>query len=192
MGKKSYPAVSEEYKKAIDKCKKKLRGLIQEKQCAPIMLRLAYGFSACCFCMFLFGVQYLQAETCCWFVWYRWHSAGTFDVKTKTGGPFGTIRHPAELAHEANNGLDIAVRLLEPIKAQFPIISYADLYQVFLWSELLNNHDFMNFRIILVCLCNWYFIFVLMKLAGVVAVEVTGGPEIPFHPGRPVSEPFSL
>ena len=56
--------------------------------------------------------------------------------------------------------------------------------------ELLNNHDFMNFRTILVWLCNWYFIFVLMKLAGVVAVEVTGGPEIPFHPGRPVSEPF--
>ena len=51
-------------------------------------------------------------------------------METKTGGPFGTIRHSAELAHEANNGLDIAVRLLEPIKEQFPIISYADLYQV--------------------------------------------------------------
>jgi L-ascorbate peroxidase len=60
----------------------------------------------------------------------RWHSAGSFDVKTKTGGPFGTIRHPAALAQEANNGLDIAVRLLEPIKDQFPILSYADLYQV--------------------------------------------------------------
>ncbi|KAH1096988.1 hypothetical protein J1N35_013909 [Gossypium stocksii] len=47
----------------------------------------------------------------------------------------------------ANNGLDIAVRLLEPIKEQFPILSYADFYQ----------------------------------LAGVVAVEITGGPEIPFH-----------
>ncbi|KAK1562006.1 hypothetical protein Q3G72_004771 [Acer saccharum] len=80
--------------------KRKLRGLIAEKRCAPIILRLA------------------------------WHSAGTFDVKTKTGGPFGTIRHPDELAHVANNGLDIA-------------------------------------------------------LAGVVAVEITGGPEIPFHPGRP-------
>lgn len=53
-------------------------------------------------------------------------------METKTGGPFGTIRHPAELAHAANNGLDIAVRLLEPIKEQFPIISYADLDQVFL------------------------------------------------------------
>ncbi|CAN6576493.1 unnamed protein product [Malus baccata var. baccata] len=118
---KQYPTVSEEYQKAVEKCKRKLRGLIAEKHCAPIVLRLA------------------------------WHSAGTFDIHTKTGGPFGTIRHPEELAHEANNGLDIAVRLLEPIKEQFPILSYADFYQ----------------------------------LAGVVAVEVTGGPEIPFHPGRP-------
>ncbi|EXB37691.1 L-ascorbate peroxidase 2 [Morus notabilis] len=121
---KSYPKVSEEYQKAVEKCKRKLRGLIAEKHCAPIILRLA------------------------------WQSAGTFDVKTKTGGPFGTIRHPAELGHVANNGLDIAVRLLEPIKEQFPILSYADFYQ----------------------------------LAGVVAVEVTGGPEIPFHPGRPTLE----
>ncbi|KAL6200042.1 hypothetical protein ACLB2K_029824 [Fragaria x ananassa] len=117
---KCYPTVTEEYKKAIDKAKRKLRGLIAEKNCAPLMLRLA------------------------------WHSAGTYDVKTKTGGPFGTMKQSAELAHGANNGLDIAVRLLEPIKEQFPILSYADFYQ----------------------------------LAGVVAVEVTGGPDVPFHPGR--------
>ncbi|KAH7351849.1 hypothetical protein KP509_19G017000 [Ceratopteris richardii] len=117
---KAYPEVSEEYKYAVDKAKKKLRGLIAEKNCAPIMVRLA------------------------------WHAAGTFDVKTKSGGPFGTIRFSEELAHGANAGLQIAVNLLEPIKVQFPIISYADLYE----------------------------------LAGVVAVEVTGGPEIPFHPGR--------
>ncbi|XP_052204593.1 L-ascorbate peroxidase, cytosolic [Diospyros lotus] len=117
---KHYPHVSEEYKAAVQKAKRKLTGFIAEKRCAPLMLRLA------------------------------WHSAGTFDVSTKTGGPFGTIRHEAELAHGANNGLDIAVRLLQPIKDEFPIISYADFYQ----------------------------------LAGVVAVQVTGGPEIPFHPGR--------
>ncbi|XP_039041450.1 L-ascorbate peroxidase 1, cytosolic-like [Hibiscus syriacus] len=117
---KCYPTVSEEYQKAVEKAKRKLRGLIAEKNCAPLMLRLA------------------------------WHSAGTFDVKTKTGGPFGTMKQPTELAHGANNGLDIAVRLLEPIKEQLPILSYADFYQ----------------------------------LAGVVAVGITGGPEIPFHPGR--------
>jgi L-ascorbate peroxidase len=117
---KCYPTVSEEYKLAVEKCRRKLRGFIADKKCAPLMLRLA------------------------------WHSAGTFDVKTKTGGPFGTMKHKEELAHAANNGLDIAVRLLEPIKEQFPILSYADFYQ----------------------------------LAGVVAVEVTGGPDVPFHPGR--------
>ena len=60
----------------------------------------------------------------------RWHAAGTFDVSTKTGGPFGTIRYPQELAHGANAGLSIAVNLLQPIKDQFPILSYADFYQV--------------------------------------------------------------
>lgn len=40
---KCYPTVSEEYNVAIDKCKRKLRGLIAEKSCAPLMLRLAYS-----------------------------------------------------------------------------------------------------------------------------------------------------
>jgi L-ascorbate peroxidase len=51
-------------------------------------------------------------------------------VATKTGGPFGTMKNPAEQAHGANAGLEIAIRLLEPIKEQFPILSYADFYQV--------------------------------------------------------------
>lgn len=51
-------------------------------------------------------------------------------MSSKTGGPFGTMRHKAEQGHEANNGLEIAVRLLEPIKEQFPILSYGDFYQV--------------------------------------------------------------
>ncbi|XP_058093424.1 L-ascorbate peroxidase, cytosolic-like [Magnolia sinica] len=117
---KSYPTVSNEYKQGTEKCKRKLRGLIAVKHCAPIILRLA------------------------------WHSAGTYDVKMRTGGPFGTIRKPGELSHGANNGLDIAIRLLEPIRVQFPILSNVDFDQ----------------------------------LAGVVAVEVTGGPEVLFHPGR--------
>lgn len=66
---------------------------------------------------------------------HRWHGAGTYDVKTKSGGPFGTIRCPEELAHEANKGLDIAVNLLEPVKQLFPNITYADFYQVlFIWK----------------------------------------------------------
>lgn len=40
------------------------------------------------------------------------------------------MRHKAEHSHTANNGLEIAVNLLQPFKEQFPIISYGDLYQV--------------------------------------------------------------
>nr|VDD53915.1 unnamed protein product [Brassica oleracea] len=38
---KNYPNLSEDYKKAIEKCRRKLRGLIAEKHCTPIMVRLA-------------------------------------------------------------------------------------------------------------------------------------------------------
>ena len=72
---KCYPTVSEEYQEAVEKAKRKLRGVIVDKNCAPIMLRLV------------------------------WHSAGTLDVKTKTRGPFGTRKHPAELAHAAYGSL---------------------------------------------------------------------------------------
>lgn len=64
------------------------------------------------------------------FIYYRWHSAGTFDTCSKTGGPFGTMRFKEELSHGANNGLDISLRLLDPIRQQFPILSHADFYQV--------------------------------------------------------------
>ncbi|KAF4391921.1 hypothetical protein G4B88_007496 [Cannabis sativa] len=117
---KRYPIVSDDYITAICKARKKLRGVIYAKKLAPLMLRLV------------------------------WNSATTFDVITRTGGPFGTMRLEAEQNHDANTGLTDVVQCLEVIKRQFPVISYADLYQ----------------------------------LAGVVAVEITGGPEIPFHPGR--------
>ncbi|MCI10644.1 L-ascorbate peroxidase peroxisomal-like, partial [Trifolium medium] len=81
-----------------------------------------------------------------------WHDAGTYDAKTRTGGPNGSIRNQLELNHAANKGLKTAVELCgtEEVKVKHPKISYADLYQ----------------------------------LAGVVAVEVTGGPTIHFVPGR--------
>ncbi|GKB91491.1 L-ascorbate peroxidase, cytosolic [Tanacetum coccineum] len=79
------------------------------------------------------------------------HTAGTFDVKTKTGGPFGTIRHKEELAHGANVGLDVAINMLDPLRQEFSILSWGDF----------------------------------LMLVGVLAVEVTGGPIVPFHPGRP-------
>lgn len=60
------------------------------------------------------------------------------------------MRFCPEANHGGNSGLAIARSFLEPIKSQFPWISYADL-----WS-----------------------------LAGVVAIEVMGGPVVPWTPGR--------
>lgn len=114
------PVMDPQYLKEIEKARRDLRALISSNQCAPIMLRLA------------------------------WHDAGTYDAKTKTGGPNGSIRHGDELQHAANSGLKKAVDLCEQVKERHPQITYADLYQ----------------------------------LAGVVAVEVTGGPTIDFVPGR--------
>ncbi|EOA31133.1 hypothetical protein CARUB_v10014296mg [Capsella rubella] len=108
------------YLKEIDKARRELRALIANKNCAPIMLRLA------------------------------WHDAGTYDAESKTGGPNGSIRNEEEYSHGANSGLKIAIDLCEEVKTKHPKITYADLYQ----------------------------------LAGVVAVEVTGGPDISFVPGR--------
>ncbi|KFK30138.1 hypothetical protein AALP_AA7G221800 [Arabis alpina] len=114
------PIVDAEYLKEINKARRDLRCLIANKNCAPIMLRLA------------------------------WHDAGTYDAQSKTGGPNGSIRNEEECGHGANSGLKIAIDLCEGVKAKHPKITYADLYQ----------------------------------LAGVVAVEVTGGPDIIFVPGR--------
>lgn len=59
-----------------------------------------------------------------------WHSSGTYDKVTKTGGSGGgTIRFKEELAHGGNAGLgDTAVKWLEPIYAKYDGLSYADLY----------------------------------------------------------------
>jgi len=59
-----------------------------------------------------------------------WHSSGTYDKMTKTGGSGpGTIRFKEELGHGANAGLDNAVGWMEPIYKKYGgSISYADLY----------------------------------------------------------------
>ena len=58
-----------------------------------------------------------------------WHSSGTYDKMSKTGGNGGgTIRFKEELAHGGNAGLDKAVAKLEPIHRKHPTISYADLF----------------------------------------------------------------
>ena len=60
-----------------------------------------------------------------------WHSSGTYDKVSNTGGSGqGTIRFSEELAHGGNAGLkDTAVQWLEPIHAKYDgLVSYADLY----------------------------------------------------------------
>ena len=58
-----------------------------------------------------------------------WHSSGTYDKMSRTGGSGGgTIRFKEELAHGGNAGLAKAVARLEPIKRKHPEISYADLF----------------------------------------------------------------
>ncbi|KAJ5669189.1 Cytochrome c peroxidase [Penicillium macrosclerotiorum] len=58
-----------------------------------------------------------------------WHASGTYDKETGTGGSNGaTMRFAPESGHGANAGLKHARDFLEPIKAQFPWITYADLW----------------------------------------------------------------
>lgn len=58
-----------------------------------------------------------------------WHASGTFDAATGTGGSNGaTMRFAPEGDHGANAGLKAARDFLEPVKQQFPWITYSDLW----------------------------------------------------------------
>ncbi|KAJ1635053.1 heme peroxidase [Pavlovales sp. CCMP2436] len=58
-----------------------------------------------------------------------WHCAGTYDVKSGTGGSDGaTMRFKPESEHGGNAGLHHARALLEPLKRAHPNVTYADLY----------------------------------------------------------------
>ncbi|KAI0995654.1 putative heme-binding peroxidase [Podosphaera aphanis] len=58
-----------------------------------------------------------------------WHSAGTYDTKTDTGGSNGAgMRFESEGGDPANAGLQHARAFLEPVKAAHPWVSYADLW----------------------------------------------------------------
>ncbi|KAF2809557.1 mitochondrial cytochrome c peroxidase [Mytilinidion resinicola] len=58
-----------------------------------------------------------------------WHCSGTYDKETGTGGSNGaTMRFAPEGDHGANAGLKAARDFLEPVKEQYPWISYSDLW----------------------------------------------------------------
>jgi cytochrome c peroxidase len=58
-----------------------------------------------------------------------WHASGTFSCTDNTGGSNGaTMRFSPESDWGANAGLKKARDFLEPIKAKYPKLSYADLW----------------------------------------------------------------
>ncbi|EZF30693.1 hypothetical protein H109_07148 [Trichophyton interdigitale MR816] len=63
------------------------------------------------------------------FVRLAWHSAGTYDIESDTGGSNGAgMRYEAEGGDPANAGLQHGRAFLEPIKAKHPWITYSDLW----------------------------------------------------------------
>lgn len=99
-----FMAASAEHMEQLKGCKQALWDLVDKTNANPIMVRLA------------------------------WHDAGTYDVNIKDwpkcGGAIGSIRFDPEITHGANAGLASAIKMLEPIKTKFPLVSYADLFQM--------------------------------------------------------------
>lgn len=63
------------------------------------------------------------------FIRLAWHSCGTYDASDGSGGSNGArMRFKPESSYGNNAGLDVARGALEPVKAKFPGLSYADLY----------------------------------------------------------------
>ena len=82
------------------------------------------------------------------------HDAGTYDAKSKTGGANGNMFHDEVLARPDQAGLKFAVDTVRDMQTK-------------------GNH--LTARLSLADLC---------QLAGIAAIEYTGGPVIPFRVGR--------
>jgi L-ascorbate peroxidase len=92
-------------KEALEGAQQMVDGIINEKNCGPVFVRLA------------------------------WHDSGPHDASVTgdwpaAGGAIGSIRFEPEIKHGANAGLAGAVKLLEPVKEKFPEVSYADIFQM--------------------------------------------------------------
>ena len=97
------------YKRDLESCRGDLRAFIDEMNCNPIIVRLA------------------------------WHDAGTYDKPRETGGADGSIRFDEELGHGANAGLSKAIRYLKKFKDAYPrfhgLISSSSRVQKLLRSQ---------------------------------------------------------
>lgn len=68
---------------------------------------------------------------------YSWHDAGTYDAKTKTGGPNGSIRNKKEYEQAANRGLETAINFCGNIN--LPAFSFRQTQFFSLFSLPLPN-----------------------------------------------------
>jgi len=70
-----------------------------------------------------------KANACPMVVRLAWHAAGTFNKSNGSGGSNGaTMRFEPESTDGANAGLHIIRNMLQPVKANHPEISHADLW----------------------------------------------------------------
>lgn len=85
-------------------CRKDLLAFIDEQNCAPIMVRLA------------------------------WHDSGNYDKNVtswpQSGGANASIIHEPEINFGANAGLTKAINFLKPFKMKYLSVSWADLIQM--------------------------------------------------------------
>ena len=79
----------------FDKIRAEITELLEQRKCAPLLLRLAF------------------------------HDAFTYDSGSSTGGANGSIRNEKELRHPGNEGLKAAVEALGGIKESHPSLTYA-------------------------------------------------------------------
>ena len=90
----------------VRKARSAIRSIIQETHANPIFVRLA------------------------------WHDSGSYDASLSgepwpaAGGATASIRYKPEIGYGANNGLQSALDLLEPVKAACPDVSWADIIQL--------------------------------------------------------------
>ena len=70
-----------------------------------------------------------KANSCPMAVRLAWHASGTYSAADQTGGSDGaTMRFAPESEDGANAGLGIERDVLEPVKREFPELSYADIW----------------------------------------------------------------
>jgi cytochrome c peroxidase len=112
-----------------------------------------------------------------------WHCSGTYDKETGSGGSNGaTMRFAPESDHGANAGLHHAREKLEPVKKQFPEITYSDLWVSFGPVPLCGLFCIARFSHVFDF--DLFFFLPWQTLAGVVAVQEMGGPKVAWRPGR--------